>query len=268
MIPSKSRSNARSTTRIVVLAVIALAILGAGAGFWILFVRGTPPPPVSVATVSPGASHAAGATTPTTTTGSAGTASGTASGTTGGTISGTWRVDTSIGSFSDFTSSFVGYRVNETLAGNKANIAVGRTPDVIGFLVLDGSTIENVEISVDMTTLVSDDSRRDGQLQRQAIETEQYPDATFKLTQPIDLGSAPTDGASWDVTATGDLTLHGVTKSVSMPLHAQLSGDVVTVTGSLEIAFADYAIQQPSSFFVLSIEDHGTMELQLHFRRG
>jgi hypothetical protein len=47
-----------------------------------------------------------------------------------------------------------------------------------------------------------------------------------------------------------------------------LAGDVVTVTGSIEIVFADYSIQQPTSFVVLSIEDHGTMELQLHFRRA
>ena len=44
--------------------------------------------------------------------------------------------------------------------------------------------------------------------------------------------------------------------------------DVVTVTGGVDITFADYDIEQPTSFVVLSIEDHGTMELQLHFRRG
>ena len=134
--------------------------------------------------------------------------------------------------------------------------------------MLDGSRITTVAITADLTQLQSDDQRRDGQLSRQAIETSRFPSATFTLTQPIDLGTQPADGASFDVTAVGDLTLHGVTKSVSIPVHAVLSGDVVTVTGSLEITFADYSIQQPTSFFVLSIEDHGTMELQLHYRRG
>ena len=69
-------------------------------------------------------------------------------------------------------------------------------------------------------------------------------------------------------TGTGELTLHGVTKTVDIPIEARLSGDVVTVTGSIDIVFADYGISQPTSFLVLSIEDHGTMELQLHFRRG
>jgi hypothetical protein len=43
---------------------------------------------------------------------------------------------------------------------------------------------------------------------------------------------------------------------------------VVTVVGSIEIQFADYSVEQPTSFAVLSIEHHGTMELQLHFRHA
>lgn len=36
---------------------------------------------------------------------------------------------------------------------------------------------------------------------------------------------------------------------------------------SIDIVFSDDGISQPTSFLVLSIEDHGIMELQLHFRR-
>jgi len=82
------------------------------------------------------------------------------------------------------------------------------------------------------------------------------------------LDSAPADGHVVSVTATGDLTLHGQTNSVEMPLAARLSGDVVTVTGSLEVTFADYGIAKPNSFMVLSIADHGTMEVQLQFTKG
>ena len=78
----------------------------------------------------------------------------------------------------------------------------------------------------------------------------------------------PADGATFNATATGELTLHGVTRSVTFPIEARLSGDVVTVTGSIDIAFADYDIERPTSFVVLSIEDHGIMEFQLHFRHG
>jgi polyisoprenoid-binding protein YceI len=251
----------RTATRLTILAVFGLAVLGGGAGLAYLFLRGAPPPPVVTASGSPGATVAPGTTPAPGATSAAGSAPA-------GGVTGEWRIDPSIGSFSDFTGSFVGYRVDETLAGNKANTAVGRTPDVIGFLRLDGSTITAVEISADLTSLVSDDSRRDGQLRNQAIQTGQFPDATFKLTQPLDLGAVPVDGATFDVNAIGELTLHGVTRAVRVPLHAVLDGDVVTVTGSIDIRFADYQIEKPTSFVVLSIEDHGTMELQLHFRRS
>ena len=40
------------------------------------------------------------------------------------------------------------------------------------------------------------------------------------------------------------------------------------MTGTLPIVFADYGIVPPSSFVVLSIEDHGQMELQLFFTKS
>jgi len=252
----------RSPARLVFLAAVLAGLLAAAGGLADLFLRPAAPPPVG-ASSAPGATSSAGPVAPGATAGAT-AAPGPGS---GGGSGGTWTVDTSIGSFADFSSSFVGYRVDETLAGNKANTAVGRTPGVSGSLTLDGSTVTSVEITADLTQLKSDDSRRDGQLRRQAIETSTFPTATFTLTQPIDLGSVPADGSTYDVQATGDLTLHGVTRSVTIPLHAEVGGDVVTVTGSIDIAFADYAVVPPTSFVVLSIEDHGIMELQLHFRQ-
>jgi polyisoprenoid-binding protein YceI len=244
----------RSPLVIGIVAAVALAGAAGLYGLAYLFLREAPPAAVSL---DPGVSQPAA---------SIGSLSTGASSTLAAGLDGTWSIDASIGSFTDFSSSWVGYRVEETLAGNRANTAVGRTPDVIGSLALAGAQITSVEITANLQALKSDDDRRDGQLRRQAIQTEQFPQATFKLTTPIDLGSPPADGQTITATATGELTLHGVTKAVEVPIQAKLSGDVVTVTGSIDMRFADYDIDQPSSFVVLSIEDHGTMELQLHFR--
>ena len=110
--------------------------------------------------------------------------------------------------------------------------------------------------------------RRDGQLRNQGIQTSQFPNATFKLTSPIDFGSVPADGQAVTVNATGDFTLHGVTKSIQIPLQAKRSGDEIVVTGSMTIQFSDYDIQKPNSFAVLSIEDSGIMEFQLLFTKA
>lgn len=48
-------------------------------------------------------------------------------------------------------------------------------------------------------------------------------------------------------------------------LQAQLSGGTLTVVRSITIVFADYGFSGPSSFKVLSVEDHGIMEFQLVF---
>lgn len=183
-------------------------------------------------------------------------------------IDGTWTVDTSVGDLAAGTSSFVGYRVQEELASIGAKTAVGRTPAVEGTLTIDGTTVTSVEIIADLTMLTSDSSRRDGALRDQAIETGQFPDATFELTEPIELDAVPAEGKSITAEAVGTLTLHGVTRPVTIDLEAQLTDGVIVVTGQLPIAFADYDIDKPSAFSVLSVEDNGIMELQLFFARG
>ena len=133
-------------------------------------------------------------------------------------MDGTWNVDTSIGTFTgvdDTSGNFVGYRVQEQLAGIGANTAVGRTPKVSGSLTIAGTKVTAVEITADLTALKSDDNNRDGRLRDQGIEFGQFPNATFKLTLPIDLGTVPADGKEIAVTASGQLTLHGVTKDVA-----------------------------------------------------
>ncbi len=59
-----------------------------------------------------------------------------------------------------------------------------------------------------------------------------------------------------------------MTKAVEIPLQARLQNGVVTVAGSLPIAFADYAIAKPEAMIVLSVEDAGTLEVQLQLTKG
>lgn len=249
------------------LGAVVVALLAGGVmGFSYLFLREPAPAAIGLSNASP--TPTAPAASSEASTDPAASAAATSSSATTGGLDGTWTIDPSVGSFSDFSGSFVGYRVEEELATVGAATAVGRTPDVTGSLTLTGNQITAVEMSADLSTLQSDKSQRDGQLRRQALETDQFPTATFSLTQPIDLGSVPVDGQVIKATATGDLTIHGVTKTVEIPVEALLSDDVVTVTGSIDILFADYSISRPTSFAVLSIADHGTMEFQLKFTKG
>ena len=192
-----------------------------------------------------------------------------------GDISGTWNVDTSIGTFGELCltevcdATFVGFRIDEELASIGAKTVVGRTPGVSGTMTIDGTTITATDILVDMTGLITDDGARNNAIRNQAIETASFPEASFVLTEPIDLGAIPGPGEQIQVEATGDLTIHGVTRSETIPLTAELSGDIIVVFGQLgPILLADYDISEPRAAVVLSVEDNAIMELQLFLRRG
>ncbi len=179
-------------------------------------------------------------------------------------VTGTWVVDTETGDFDyeSATGTFAGFRIEEELASIGSTTAVGRTGDVTGSMVIDGTTVTEASFEIDLSTITTNESRRDDNVQR-ALETGQFPMATFTLAEPIELGDAAASGEAVSVTAVGDLTIHGVTQRVEFPLEAQLVQDTVVVVGSVDITFADYGVEVPDAQIVLSVEDHGILELQL-----
>lgn len=186
-------------------------------------------------------------------------------------LDGTWTVDPTIGSFDyaagDFSGSWVGYRAKEELVGIGGTEAVGRTPAVTGSITIAGTQVTAADLSADLTTLRSDQDMRDGQLGHQGVQTDQFPTATFVLTQPIELGTLPAEGQQISVNAVGDLTLHGVTKNVTIPLGAVRSGDIIGAAGSITFTWADFGMTQPSSMRVVSLANDVTLELQVFFRK-
>jgi polyisoprenoid-binding protein YceI len=172
-------------------------------------------------------------------------------------IDGTWTAG---------ADSILGYRVKESINGFETE-ANGRTNAVTGSLTLQGTTASAAEFTVDMTTFKSDESRRDGQFNGRIMSVSQFPTATFVLTQPIDFGSVPADGASITASATGDLTLRGVTKSVTFDLTATYKNGRIAVLGNIPVVFADFGIPNPSIATIVT-EDHGLLEFVLVFDRA
>jgi polyisoprenoid-binding protein YceI len=161
---------------------------------------------------------------------------------------------------------FVGYRVSETFAGlSVASDAVGRTTEVEGTMTIDGETVGAATVTADVSALESDEDRRDNAIRDRGLETDRFPEATFSLTQPVQLPGPPERGAEVSATAIGDLTLHGVTQPVDVPVEARWSGDTIVVVGTIPVAFADYDIEAPSVGGFVSVEDEGEIELQLTF---
>mgnify|MGYP003521665513 FL=1 len=240
-----------------IAAAVVIVLLAAAGAFW--FLRDDAPDEVDLDT-------AVGSIADNTTTTAAGD---TGADPAGGEISGTWTVDSETGEF-DFesaTGTFAGFRIEEELAQIGATTAVGRTGDVSGTVQIEGTTVTAADIEVDLTTITTDNSRRNSKVQ-EALDTAQFPTATFSLSEPIDLGEGAADGDQVSVTATGDLTIHGVTKSVQIPMEAQLVDGTVVLVASTEITFSDYDVEVPSAPVVVSVSDTGTLEMQLLLTKG
>ncbi len=234
-------------------AVVVAGVVG-GPFVYIHLIEGKAPAPLSLTsqtTTTVGAGQAVPTTTGAASTGSGSVDSGSVD---SAVVDGNWNIA---------TGSVVGYRIKETLFG-QSNTAVGRTSTVTGSIAIGGTQVTAGQFSVDMTTVASDQSRRDSQFQGRIMDTATYPTATFTLTQPIQLGVVPTAGTTVTETANGKLTLHGSTKTVSFSIQARRSGAAISVSGSIPIVFADYGIDNPSGG-PATTASNGTLELLLNF---
>ncbi len=161
------------------------------------------------------------------------------------------------------SESELGYRVKEILFGVDAE-GVGRTNQITGALTVADTQVTEAEFVVDMATIESDDSRRDNQFHGRIMSTDEFPTATFTLTEPIELGTAAVEGATVETRATGELMLRGVTNTVTFDVSARLENGKIGVLGSIPVIFADYGVANPSTA-AITTEDNGLLEFVLVF---
>jgi len=175
-------------------------------------------------------------------------------------VAGAWRVA---------TGSEAGYRVREKLATLPAQSdAVGRTSAVTGTLRVErqaggGFTATGARFEVDLTKLQSDEARRDNRIRTQGLESGRFPTATFVSTSPSSVPADAVDGRPVKVSAEGDLTLHGVTKRVTIPIDGRLSNGRIELAGSHRFPMSDFAIQPPNVANFVTVESDATLEFRL-----
>ncbi len=164
--------------------------------------------------------------------------------------------------------SQAGYRVVEDFAGGLQDFeAVGRGSDIEGFLTVEGTTIVSATFEVAIDSITSDDDLRDSKFAGDIMNAAEFPTAKFVLTQPIELGDTPTPDTPVATTATGDLTLRGVTNEAPVTIDAQLTGGRIEIVGSIDVLFSDYGIANPSIERIISVRDEGKVEFQLFLEK-
>ncbi|HZZ50750.1 MAG TPA: YceI family protein [Pseudonocardia sp.] len=216
--------------------VVAVVVLGVGGPFvYKQFVESDNPPALALPAPAPASAPAA-------TPGPAPAAN----------LDGSWKVG---------SGSQAGYRVNQKVAGQTAT-TVGRTNAVTGSATVSGGQLTAGTVSVNLAKLVTNEAERDEHVREGILETDQYPNAVFTLTKPVQLGTiAP--GQVVQVPAVGQLTIHGATKPATFNLAVRQSGETLSVQGSTSIAFADYGVEPPAT-----IPPTSQIEFLLQFNRS
>ncbi len=172
--------------------------------------------------------------------------------------------DAAAGTWTVSDGSFAGYRLDEVLQGEDVTVT-GRTEDVTGSVTVADGAITAADVEVQMATVATDEGNRDAYFRDNALEVEQFPTATFVLTEP-----APIEEGATSVPLTGELTVHGVTQPA--PVDAEVAGDATTgdpvqVVGSVPITFADFDVEAPDLGFV-TVEAEGSIEFSLQLAPG
>lgn len=118
------------------------------------------------------------------------------------------------------------------------------TPDQINpaSLEIDAKAASMVETS----SVFSDQQKQiiDKELREIVLQPDQYPDITFRSTQVS--GQKAADGR-YDLKITGNLTLHGVTKQITIPTKVTITGNDLRAIGEFSIDRSDFKVKATSA---------------------
>jgi polyisoprenoid-binding protein YceI len=157
------------------------------------------------------------------------------------------------------------YEVQEKFLNRELpNMALGKTNAVTGELQvsLDGKPSGKItKIAVDLRTLTSDSSRRDGRIRTQWLESEKYPFAEFTSTDAQGIPDSYTEGQEVSFKLTGDMKIREVTKPVTFDVKGKLEGDTITGSATSKILMKDFGFDPPDIAGMLTVEDGVTVTI-------
>jgi polyisoprenoid-binding protein YceI len=133
----------------------------------------------------------------------------------------------------------------------------GKTSDVSGTIVADSANPEagSVQVSINVDALDTGVSLRNREMRQRFLQTDKFSTATFKSVSVV----GPTSVAlnqPVDISVTGDFTLHGVTKRMTIPVRVVLIPDGrMHATSSFKIHMPDFGISVPHNLLVTVNDD-------------
>lgn len=104
------------------------------------------------------------------------------------------------------------------------------------------------------------------ELREIVLHPDQYPDITFRSTS---VTAKPRGAGRYEVKIDGDLTLHGVTKRITIPAVVTLEGNNLRAVGEFSIDRDDYNVKATSAFHgLVRVKDKIRFEFDIVGRRS
>jgi len=140
----------------------------------------------------------------------------------------------------------------------------GKTNEVSGSIVADAEkpAASSVAITIDMGSLDTGNSLRNKEMKELYLQTPKFPTAAFKSVSVAGPASIAA-GTPADINVTGDFTLHGVTKRMTIPVHVALLADGrIHATTNFKVKMPDFGISVPHNILV-TVEDMVPVRLEV-----
>lgn len=164
----------------------------------------------------------------------------------------------------DSNNSSAAYIVTKKYVGKDAQVVKGISDNVTGEFGFDLgiSTTANGEFTVDLIGLKSDSGKRDSDIKLSALESDKYPEAEFKITGIEINESTVSDGDEVSFVLTGEMKIHGQTKTEQLNVTATKDGDMISGIAKVSILGSDYGIEMPNILNIYSVGDEIDIEVE------
>lgn len=146
------------------------------------------------------------------------------------------------------------------------NAWIGKTDKIGGTVVFDDQSGELLkgEVQVDLASIDSGNGVRDARMRSELLQTDQFPMATYTIER-IEGFPKFSEWKLWGLKQTGhlygQLTIHGVTRPVTLDATAVYLGNELRVTAKGQVKMSDYKVTPPS-FLLVTVEDTVGLQVQ------
>ncbi len=174
------------------------------------------------------------------------------------------------------SESEVCFLVPELFVDNEFRIAVGVTRSIVGEIEIDKGNVANSligDIRVNVNELRSDESRRDGMIQREFLQSNRYPFAVFDNVEVLGLPvrsyqegemlKFQVTGMLYSADKDAKIRPNAKPRPTTFDVTAKLDGETLFVTAVTSLTMSELGVQAPNVIGLVKADDHFQIVLNL-----